>query len=288
MGGPVSPYYDFIKVDSTRRGKISDKLFTNRMELKNTYLLELQLTTISDVHVSTGVKELEENGVPEIIMLQYVNNTEGKPAIPGSSFKGVVSTNYLALTGSIELTSELFGSDRPAAISKVFFEDTVPPKSIELKLVKVQREWKPRILVPKSVKVYTAKAPPTVHYGSMQCIPKGTLLATTIRGVGIKDFELGGLLMSLGLNLKNNEVTTEAIKLGYGKPQGFGQLKLIPENSKIQSVEFKGLTKDIKSQGTLKESNTVNGYIKAFMNEINKRDPKRNLDQTFQKIFKGI
>jgi len=287
-GGAVSSYYDFIKVDSTRRDKIPERLFTDRRKLGNIYLLELQFTTIRPIHVSTGMKELKENGVPEIIMVQYLNNKDGKPTIPGSTFKGLTSTNYLALTGSIELTCELFGSDRHPAISKVFFEDVVPLENVETKLVKVKRAWMPKISVQRSVKVYTSRAPPTADYGLMQCIPEGTVLSTTIRGVALRDFELGGLLMSLGLNIKNDEVTTGVIKLGYGKPQGFGQIKLSPEKSKLLLVELKGLTGAPKLQGSLEKAETVANYIKKFLEEIKKREPQRNADQIYQKIFKGI
>ncbi|MBS7250217.1 MAG: hypothetical protein KIH08_06450 [Candidatus Freyarchaeota archaeon] len=290
-GGAISSYYDFIRVDFTRRGKIPERLFTDRRELTNIYLLELQLSTISDVHVSTGMKELKENGVPEIIMVQYLNNKDGKPTIPGSTFKGLTSTNYLALSGSIELTSELFGSDRNPAISKVFFEDVAPLEDVETKLVKVKRAWMPRRRVQRSVKFYTSKAPPTADYGLMQCIPKGTLLSTTIRGVGLRDFEVGGLLMSLGLNIQNSAVNAGVIKLGYGKPQGFGQLKLVQEKSRIVSLDLKGLTglaNAIKSQGNLGEAKIVDNYIKKFVDEVKKRDPKRDLGQIFRKIFVGI
>lgn len=290
-GRAISSYYDFIKVDSTRRGKIPDSLFIDRRELVNIYLFELQLTTISDVHVSTGMKELQENGVPEIVMVQYLNNKDNKPTIPGSTFKGLASTNYLALSGSIDLTSELFGSDRNPAISKVFFEDVVPLEDVKMKLVKVKRAWMPRRRVQKSVKVYTSKAPPTADYGLMQCIPKDTLLSTTIRGVGLRDFEVGGLLMSLGLNIQNNGVNAGVIKLGYGKPQGFGQLKLVPEKSRILSLDLKrltGLANAIKSQESLSEAKIVDKYTKKFIDEVKKKDSKRDLGQIFQKIFVGI
>ncbi|MGQ9720796.1 MAG: RAMP superfamily CRISPR-associated protein [Candidatus Jordarchaeum sp.] len=289
--GEISSYYDFIRVDSTRRGKISDQLFTDRRNLENIYLFELQLTTISDVHVSTGMKEIEEKDVPEIIMIQYLNNKDGKPTIPGSTFKGLASTNYMALTGSIDLTSELFGSDRNPAISKAFFEDVVPIEDGKMKLVKVKRAWMPRRRVQRSIKFYISQAPPTTAYGLMQCIPKATLLSTTIRGVSLKDFEVGGLLMSLGLNLQNNEVNAGVIKLGYGKPQGFGQLKLVPEKSRILSLDLErltGLANAIKSKGSLNEAEIVGKYIKKFIEEVKKRDSKRDLGQIFQKIFVGI
>lgn len=290
-GGAIPSYYDFIPVDSTRRGRIPERLFTDRRGFANIYLFELQLTTISEVHVSTGMKELQENGVPEIVMVQYLNNKDGKPTIPGSTFKGLTSTNYLALTGSIDLTSELFGSDRNPAISKVFFEDAVPLQDVKMKLVKVKRAWMPRRRVQRSVKVYISKAPPAADYGLMQCIPKGTLLSTTIRGVGLRDFEVGGLLMSLGLNIQNNAVNTGVIKLGYGKPQGFGQLKVVPEKSRILSLDLKtltGLENIIKPQGILSEAKVVDNYIKKFVDEVKKRDPDRDFAQIFQKIFVGI
>ncbi|MEM3586495.1 MAG: RAMP superfamily CRISPR-associated protein [Candidatus Jordarchaeaceae archaeon] len=290
-GGAIPSYYDFIRVDSTRRGRIPERLFTDRRSLINIYLFELQFTTLSDVHVGTGMKELQENGVPEIVMVQYLNNKDGKPTIPGSTLKGLTSTNYLALTGSIDLTSELFGSDRNPAISKVFFEDAVPLQDVEMKLVKVKRAWNLKRGVQRSVKVYISKASPKEDYGLMQCIPKGTLLSTTIRGVGLRDFEVGGLLMSLGLKIQNNAVNTGVIKLGYGKPQGFGQLKLVPEKSRILSLDLKrltGLANTIKPQGSLSEAKFVDKYIKNFVGEVKVREPERDLAQIFQKIFVGI
>nr|MDO8098749.1 RAMP superfamily CRISPR-associated protein [Candidatus Njordarchaeota archaeon] len=213
----IPAYYDFIKVDTTRREVIPKQQFTDRRGLSNIYLFELQFITLSDVHVSTGVRDAKEKGSEvEVIMEQYASGLDGKPSIPGSSLKGVVSKNYLSLSGSGILTSELFGSSAHPAISKVFFEDARPIDSVEVKLVEVQRAWMPRRWERGSVKVYISKAPPTGKYGLMQCLPKGIALSTTMRSVSLKEFEVGGLLMSLGLNLKDNQVTTGVIKLGYG------------------------------------------------------------------------
>jgi len=281
----TSYYYDFIRVDSTRRGRIPESLFTPRTVLKGTHLLELYFTTLSETHVSTGCKEVKENTVPEIIMLQYRNH-DGIPVIPGSTLKGVLSTNYLALTGSIALTSELFGSDRHPAISKVFFEDATPTKPTETVLAKVDWSWGPRRRLRNSVKFYHTRAPQTKFYGYAQCIPKGTELKTTIQATGLKNFELGGLILSLGVYPKN-EGATGTLKVGYGKPQGFGQLKIIPEKSNIKAVDFKTLTKTIHSIGTLQEP-PVKEYVEKFLKKIKKRDPKRNIDQIFQKLFKRV
>ncbi|MHA1208627.1 MAG: RAMP superfamily CRISPR-associated protein [Candidatus Freyarchaeota archaeon] len=281
-------HYKFIRVDSTRRQRISDDVFTKRNTLKNIYLFELQFTTLTETHVNTGEKELIEEKEPEIVMLQYLNNTEGEPIIPGSSLKGVISTNYLALTGSSELTSELFGSDRHPAISKVFFEDVELLQPVKLKRMKIKRAWKPTHKISRSVKVYTSKASLTQDYGYMQCIPRGTFLFTTIRGIGLRDYEVGGLLMSLGLHVEDNRVNTKMLKIGYGKPQGFGQIKVNPENSKLVTVEFAGLTANKKQKGALSQPETIGNYLNSFREEIRRREPNRDLDKISEKLFRRI
>ena len=191
-------YYEFIPVDSTHRIVVAPDNRLNPRE-KNIFLFKPKFKVITELHVGNGMKRVTTKGNDAVITLLHYRNGLGKLTVPGSSFKGVVSTNFLALSGSIEATSNLFGATRKqAVISKVFFSDLVPVGDVEPVDVEIQRQWLPRRSRRNHVKVYVKKAPKTQKAGYIECIPKGTILTGEITGYNLKPFEVGGILASLG------------------------------------------------------------------------------------------
>lgn len=259
-------YYDFVSVDSTMRSVMRPD---SRKRLENLFLIEPAFKIKTPLHVSSGKKKIvkKENRL-EILLLHY-KNSEGIPVIPGSSFKGAISTNFLALSGYAEITANLFGATRTkAVISKVFFSDLKPEKA-ELREVEVLRQWKPEKRRSGYVKFYTRKAPPTSRYGLIECIPAGIMLRGKVIGYNLKPEELGGLIMAMGFGIEN-----AILKLGYAKPQGFGQV--IPVELKLQELSFDGFEfkrKDLNSKD----------YIEVFRQKFGDRVKK------FSKvIFAGV
>jgi len=277
-------YYDFIPVDSTFRHKVPEGRHTPRSELKKVYNFELKLTSISDIHVGSGKKLITEDLPPKPV-LKFVRDGNGAPVIPGSSVKGVVSTNFLLLSGSSMMTSELFGTARgQPLISKVFFDDMRPIEKTELVRKVVKRAWFPKRSKRGHVKVYTAKAPPTAFFGFAECIPQGSTFATRVTGIDLRNFEVGGLIMSLGLYPTNEGVEAGIIRVGYGKPQGLGQLETIPEKSTFSVTEYDGFSSEIKTQNLT--SDEAKKCFRAFIDEVQKREAKRDPIQLIKTYFR--
>jgi CRISPR/Cas system CSM-associated protein Csm3 (group 7 of RAMP superfamily) len=224
-------YYKFVPVRSTFR---TLQEFDSRLKYENMFIIKPKFRAKTDLHVSSGKKKLLKVGGKFEILLQHYKNSEGTPVIPGSSLKGAVSTNFLALSDDSTLTANLFGATREkAVISKLFFSDLIPEGEVKLKKVEVLRQWNPNRIMKKHVKFYTGRAPKTERYGLMECIPAGTVLGGKICGYNLRELELGGLLISLGYGIQN-----AVFKIGYAKPQGFGQLQLIDVG--LSEIEFDG------------------------------------------------
>jgi len=224
-------YYEFVPVNKSTQRRVTTP--ESRLKYENIFLIKPEFKAKTDIHVSSGIKKLVKRGNRLEILMQHYRDSQGLPVVPGSSFKGAVSNNFLALTGDAEMTGNLFGAvkDR-AVISKVFFSDLKPNRT-ELKEAEVLRQWTPKNRKPGHVKFYIRKMPETNRYGLLECIPSGTILRGQISGYNLKDLELGALIFSLGYGVKN-----AVFKIGYGKPQGFGQLELT--EIKISEMKFDG------------------------------------------------
>ena len=265
-------YYEFIAVDSTRRFVLHPDNRLTPAE-KNIYVFRPEFVTVSELHVGSGMKSVEVEGNTVVITSLHYRNGYGKLAIPGSSFKGAVSTNFLALSGSSELTSNLFGATRKqAVISKVFFSDLVPAGNVMPVRVKVQRQWTPRKSKRGHVKVYVKKAPKTRDAGYLECIPKETIVGGSIIGYNLKPEEVGGILESMGYGFEN-----AYFKIGFGKPQGFGQMRLI--NVEVNRVILDGLS--LKERKV--DENEIDEFRKKFESVC-----KRDLSSIARKLFARV
>jgi CRISPR/Cas system CSM-associated protein Csm3 (group 7 of RAMP superfamily) len=285
-GGPQ--YYEFIPVDGTRRVAVSEEIFTSRGRLDRIATLNLFLEARSPIHVGSGTKSIEVVGRRPIPILKALRNGSGMLHIPGSTLKGMVSTNYLALSGSIEDVSECFGTSQawsgrygPLA-SKLFFSDALPESRVEPMFMEVRRAWQPKIRKPRHVKIYTSQAPPTAIYGKMECIPMGTRFKTVIVGVNLRDHELGGILMALGLASIDGGIKVGSLKVGYGKPQGFGKIQVDPDRSMLDERELDMIT--LKSIGVNRLSSPrCAGLIEAFIDRGKRWG--RDIPALWSKIF---
>lgn len=281
-------YYEFIQVDGTRRTSITPALFTPRNRLKRVHQLDITFEAVTEIHIGSGVKGMKGRGVDGLIHLAMRDAT-GTLYIPGSTIKGVVSTNYLALSGSSEETSECFGTTvrrrgRGPAVSKVFFSDAKPQGPVQPCWRGINRPWTPSLSKRSCIKVYTAKAPSTKPYGKVECIPPGILLRTSILGVEMRSHELGGLLMSLGLAPGEQGMKLGFLKIGYGKPQGMGLLRVQPNNSLFRIKTVKNLTVEEKETPLL--SSTCLKLMREFVDKGRRED--RDVMDVWGKLFGGI
>ncbi|MHA1309977.1 MAG: RAMP superfamily CRISPR-associated protein [Candidatus Helarchaeota archaeon] len=273
-------YIDYIKVDSTRRNFVPEKLQTSRQDYSNLYKIYLKFSVVSPIHIGNGEKSFDSSS-NKILLKMY--NFKGIPRIPGSSLKGFVSTYYLGLTSNSILTSDLFGTTKNnAIISKVFFQDVVIESTSQIQKINVNRMFRPRKRKRGHIKFYVGKANPTPPLGLMETIPKNTILSTYIVGNGLKEYEIGGILMSCGLfKQKNNSIESKPIKIGYAKPQCYSKIKLIP--SKIKIIKFEiDLLNISKSQ-----ISNVNLYLDKFSNFVAKYiPPNDSLNKRFNRLFR--
>ncbi|MHA1757780.1 MAG: RAMP superfamily CRISPR-associated protein [Promethearchaeota archaeon] len=268
-------HYDFLKVDNARRISIPKNIFTSRNNFKETYQIELNFKVIHPVHVGSGLNEWDFTKKKQINE-NYKSQDEIR--IPGSSLKGLTSFNFLALSGSAALTSELFGSTRGnSASSKVYFNDLIQKEACNLEYLVVNRMYKPRKRRYGYVKFYIKKANETRPHCEIEVIPRQSLLITTLVCIGLKYYELGGMLMSLGAYPdENDKIKTKCIKIGYAKPQCFGRMQLIPNQIKINRLYFEGLLITHEIQSDILE------MINKFKEKLNKIDVVNRFNKLFR------
>jgi len=262
----------------TRRVSLNIETLDKRDNIKEIHIIELTFEIVSPLHIGSGMKSLTPRGD---LLLKIQLREDGMPIIPASSFKGVTSINFLMLSGNATLTSDLFGTTRGrwAVTSKVFFNPLIPLKK-EIQQVKIQREWKPRRRKRNHVKYYYKRMPPNPKLGEMEVIPSKITLSTEIVGFNLKPYELGGILMSVGLDYQGTQPRVHPIKLGYGKPQGFGQVRLINN-----ALKLKILQNEILQFKPLANIPTPHEFITEFKTYIKKTDPNRRITDVFNKIF---
>ena len=262
-------YYDFVCVDSVRRYVLNPDMRLSS-EVKNVVVFSFSFRVKTPVHVGSGMKEVRRKGGQLEIVLKHYRNGDGRLVIPGSSFKGAISTNFLALSGSMEDTSNLFGAtNRIAVISKVMFSDLTPDSDRAVEK-DVLRQWTPRKRKRDCVKFYTDKAPKTEYYGKLECIPEGSRLDGEVVGYNLKPYEIGGLLASASYGFEG------VFKIGYAKPQGFGQMKL--EKASVKLVGIRGFK--IKEQ----KAENLNEFLHAF----EERYRKRKIREIARKVFAEV
>nr|MDO8117333.1 hypothetical protein [Candidatus Sigynarchaeota archaeon] len=170
-----------------------------------------------------------------------------------------------------------------AAISKVFFEPVYPTTQTKVDLEELERGWRPKEGLEKRVKYYMQQKPESENpqYQQIEAIPEGTELATSITGVGLREYEIGGLLMSIGINAsESGALSSMPVKIGYGKPQGFGQmaaqtntLAIIQHVQSILSFTPENITSDAARM------------VKAFKQRVRQNAPWKPVDSDYQKLF---
>ncbi|MHA1339631.1 MAG: RAMP superfamily CRISPR-associated protein [Promethearchaeota archaeon] len=273
----ISSYYDFIKVNNSRRGSIPKNIFKRRDSFEDLYQMDVTFKVIKPTTVLSGEKTI----LNDKLLYKIIRNSKGEPYLPGSSLKGVVSQNYLALVGEGYKVSELFGTTyrRSEAISKVFFYPVQIKGSANIKNYKIERAWTPKRSRYNSVKYYFRRKPSSPKIGFIEAIPENTLLKTKIVGCPLEIHEIGGLLLSLGINVHNqSSYISSNLKIGYGKPQAYGQIKV--ENVTINKINMHYLK---IQKVTLKDEDLIKYIIefKKFVNQLN----SRNIDQIFNNLF---
>lgn len=209
----------WISVSPSRK-RPSD--YKQRDTLNNLYKLSVTFETITPTCTCTGKVKVDLIK-RSTIYLGY--RVDGKPAIMGSSIKGVLSTYALIVSNDPLLVANLFGFQGLA--SRVYVEDGIVIKG-NYTVMKLGRQWSPRKHKTRKhkngIKVYTVSSPsPTNEPDYFEALPRGSEFTTEITVFNSDSNELGLLLASMGVSSGRNY----GIKIGRGKDRGFGIIRVV-------------------------------------------------------------
>lgn len=257
----TSSYYYFVKIDSPpRRKRVKAAPHSVYREV---YIIHYRIRTLSPVHVGSGIFKVY-NGRPISINARDI---DGKLIIPASTMKGVIAHYYLALIGSTEKTSGLFGY--PGYMSRIFFEDVKPSETeVVPVVVEVGASWKParRPEKPSIVKLYQPNLKKikekVVQY--LECIPENTVIGSKITIVNSFLDEIAEVLLSMGYTYNG------IILIGYGKPRGLG--KTIIEDVRIEYFTPPFSSSMDKTEEVLQKIETLKIEYRERIKEVFKID----------------
>lgn len=197
--------------------------------------LELDIETVSPIHIGTGNAEVDNSGI--YWTFPRVRNL---PVIPGSSLKGTVRGIFEALSPSCSHyhTKEdkcnpkgeyfcpacrVFGT--MGYQSRVLFGDAFFRGSVSQfrEIINIEERWSPQRSYPGYRKFY-------FHYSSIkegnervEAIRKGARFIAIVNFFNLEDWELGLLLLSLGVSPQHGF----NLKIGGGKAQGLGSIRIL-------------------------------------------------------------
>ena len=222
MANRISPPRNYLAIPVARRsprGVEKSHAFFDATKLTGT--MELELVALSPVHVGSGGFAFHENRpVKDVI------RRRGRPIIPGSSLKGMCRYTVEALTesgapgpmaGQPDRAASIFGSlEQQGFLS---FDDAVCRGGVELKQVWLSGAYPP---VKTLGRRFYGPQPQGANQ-PLRCpalaIPAKTSLSVMLRVQNLDDFELGFVLLALGLNPKFDQ------KVGGGKFDPIGWVR---------------------------------------------------------------
>jgi len=234
--------------------------------------LVYEAEALTHIFVASGTYALgEDAGFPKRGVIRTCYRLRGRPAIPGSSMKGVVRSVAEAVTGScITVTREdmrrmpggketlggcepgracpacsVFG--RLGRMSKVSFGDALALKGVRTKLYRLPSLYRPRAR--EARRVYTDergefKGRKFYYHGEMaedprnapvQVVPRGSRFNGSLQFENLTPDELALLLFALALD------GSFALKLGGGKPACLGSLRIVPQS--LELLDIGGFTR---------------------------------------------
>lgn len=204
-------------------------------------LLELCLETQSPLHVGNGAFTLHHGE----LVKDFVR-CQGKPVVPGSSIKGAVRQVFEVLTSSDDPWSEGKGEGhRLSPAGRVFgalgyrgrvcFSDAVLDDEVELMQIQLsvpytpgKRETGRRFYGPMPEGADQPRSIPAL------ALPAGVQLWTRLQFDSVSKKELGAVLWSLGLCSTVDGDRGFELRLGGGRYDGNGRVRVMPSAYKIR------------------------------------------------------
>jgi CRISPR/Cas system CSM-associated protein Csm3 (group 7 of RAMP superfamily) len=203
-------------------------------------ILEFTIETKSPVHIGTGNVEIDANEI-----YWKFSKVKNIPVIPGSSLKGTVRSTLEALSPSCvggRCKSEekhcpacrIFGTTDYQ--SRVLFEDALLQGNIPQfrEIISIEDRWSPRVPHPGYRKFYTYSSSIKGGNERIESIKKGAKFISSLRFFNLEDWELGLLLLSLGLSSNYGF----RLKIGGGKGKGLGSIKIDGAGEYAQGFDF--------------------------------------------------
>lgn len=189
--------------------------------------LAFRIETLTAVHIGTGGFALVDDSRGSERLVKDIMRSNGQPIIPGSSLKGMCRYAFEAITESGEPRDAGESSDRAASVfgslvrrGFVSFDDAISPENVLLETIWVSGAYPPdqdvgrRFYGPQPEK---ANQPPRCP---ALAIPAGVDLETTLHVENLKDFELGWVLLALGIQPRFDP------KIGGAKYDSFGWIRV--------------------------------------------------------------
>lgn len=248
--------------------------------------LRFTLRTLQPLHVGSG--KVTPRGQS---LYQEFYQHHGQPVIPGSSLKGVVRHHLITLVGE-KNAKEIFGSTKRA--SRVFFSDALPISKVTLQTGEIPQRWSPRIPPPPGyhAKYYAAEARPQDlqrdkedrDKEDVEAVPVGARFRFTVTFRNLSEFELGALLVALGLDPDRRR----GFKLGGGKGYGFGLVWADLDSEYSWFVEgAQDLLKPANERPRITD-NRVKQWVQAFWSNLPEDTQKHleKIEEVFSREYK--
>lgn len=220
--------------------------YKQRDTLSNLYRLSVTFETVTPTCTCTGDIKVDLKKKSTTYLGYRVN---GKPAIMGSSIKGVLSTYALIVLNDPSLVADLFGF--LGLKSRVYVEDGIVING-NYREIKLGRQWKPRKYM-NGIKVYTVSRPsPTGELVYFEALPEGSKFSTEITVFNSDDNELHLLLALMGIDSRGNH----GIKIGRGKDRGFGIIRVT--SFSLEELDTKTFTfKEVKTDPYIQRASQI-------------------------------
>lgn len=266
----IVPRYDFVPIHpKVRREKVP-----RHHQLEPGLLagrLEFAVQTLGPLHVDTSVAVRSEDVDLEaddgVLAPQY--RVDGRPAIPGSTLKGVVRSVAEAVSPSCVTSTQVDPfklpeevTDRRARrpcsakrgvacptctlfgmmgyIGQVWFGDALLSPKGEMTLHRIPHLYRPRSNAAtyyerrgnfKGRKFYIHGRPQTGEGPALEVIKPGQYLLGDLRFTNLTEAQLGLLFFALGLD------GSFCLKIGAGKPVCLGSARILPASLSLEDGE---------------------------------------------------
>ncbi|MHA1401576.1 MAG: RAMP superfamily CRISPR-associated protein [Candidatus Heimdallarchaeaceae archaeon] len=245
-------------------------------------ILELIIETKSPIHIGTGNVEIDIKGI-----YWKFSKVKNIPIIPGSSLKGIVRSTLEALSpsclggrckpeGKLCPACRIFGTTDYQ--SRVFFEDAfLQGDALYFReIFSIEDRWRPLLPHPGYRKFYSYSSSIKGGIERIESIKEGAKFISAIRFSNLEDWELGLLLLSIGISPNYGF----RLKIGGGKGKGLGSIKIeikgkYAEGSNFLSRNFRDINSDkegfIEQYFNWAKDLNIKGKILKNINEFRKK-----------------